>query len=589
MVRIERIRIHGFSLRFTASLIIALWALLVTREAYSQDAPAKRKVEILHSDEMQYDRLADRSRNKLNGNVRLKHDDLFMSCDSAWYYDETNQVFAFSNIHIWQGDTIHIWGQYLSYDGNTGKAVMTDSVELADKEMRLFTREIDYDVNTQVAVYDDGGRILNGDNTLTSRTGIYYSDLKMMHFRDSVRIVNPDYVMLADTMRYDTHNEIAWFAGPTEVTGDSIYLYCEKGWSDTRNDVSQLMINAVLDNREQRITGDTLWYDERSGEGEGFGNVVIEDTTDNIMAGGSYAWYVKRPERFLLTGSPWFTLFSDDDTLTLRSDTLRAIPQADTAGITHRLLKSYYGCTMFSREMQGRCDSLSYSFMDSVIRLYRDPIVWSRENQLTADSIFLFTKESKADHMELYNKAFVVSEVDSTRYDQISGKNLSGYFIENKLHRIQVTGNGEAVYYVVDGNELVGVNRARSATIEIFIEDGKIAEIYQNQSPDGTLDPPLKKSDAEMRLDGFRWHPDLRPSREKHHGKPGTENADHQRHKEPDAVIVEENDDIEQQVSSGEPGKEPEGKDLKKPEGRRGRTSEERSMQQPEGRQGSAS
>ena len=483
------------------------------KEAAAQEKTVRRKVEILHSDEMEYDRQADRSRNRLHGSVRLKHNDLFMNCDSAWYYDETEQVYAFSNIHIWQGDTIHIWGQKLVYDGVTGKAVMTDSVELADKDMRLFTRQIDYDVNTQVAVYDDGGRVLNGDNTLTSIVGIYYSDRKMLYFSDSVKIVNPDYVMRADTMRYDTHNEIAWFAGPTEAVGDSIYLYCEKGWSDTRNDISQLMKNAVLDNREQRITGDTLWYNNKIGEGEGFGNVTIEDTTDNIITGGSYAWYFKRPEKFLLTGSPWFTLFSDDDTTTLRADTLRAIPQADTAGVNHRLLKAYYGCTIFSREMQGRCDSLSYSFIDSVIRLYDDPIVWSRENQLTADSIALYTRDSKADHMELYNNSFVVSSVDTMRFDQISGKNLSGYFVDNKLQRITVSGNGEAIYYVVDGNELVGVNRARSASIEIFIEDGKIKEIYQKQSPDGTLEPPLKTPDNERRLDGFRWHPELRPVR----------------------------------------------------------------------------
>lgn len=496
------------------------------QEADPQKKTVRRKVEILHSDEMEYDHQADRSRNRLIGSVRLKHNDLFMNCDSAWYYDETDQVYAFSNIHIWQGDTIHIWGRRLVYDGVTGKAVMTDSVELADKEMQLFTRQIDYDVNTQVAVYNDGARILNGDNTLTSIVGIYYSDQKMVHFRDSVKIVNPDYVMRADTMRYDTHNEIAWFAGPTEAVGDSIYLYCEKGWSDTRNDISQLMNNAVLDNREQRITGDTLWYDNKTGEGEGFGNVTIEDTTDNVITGGAYAWYFKRPEKFLLTGSPWFTLFSDDDTTTLRADTLRAIPQADTAGVNHRLLKAYYGCTIFSREMQGRCDSLAYSFIDSVIRLYDDPIVWSRENQLTADSISLYTRDSKADHMELFNNAFVVSSVDSTRFDQISGKNLSGYFIDNKLHRIEVSGNGEAIYYVVDGNELVGVNRARSATIEIIIEDGKIKEIYQNQSPDGTLDPPLKTPDSEMRLDGFRWHPELRPARnvEIKAPEPGPEN-----------------------------------------------------------------
>jgi len=105
------------------------------------------------------------------------------------------------------------------------------------------------------------------------------------------------------------------------------------------------------------------------------------------------------------------------------------------------------------------------------------------------------------------------------RFDQISGKNLSGYFVDNELQRITVSGNGEAIYYVVDGNELVGVNRARSASIEIFIEDGKIKEIYQNQSPDGTMDPPLKTPDSEMRLDGYRWHPDLRPARKPEPGE----------------------------------------------------------------------
>ncbi len=512
MVRIKGIISALVFSRSAAHNCLPLLLLLISGHIQAQDDQGRR-VEILHSDSMKYERVDGRTRNRLNGNVRLMHNDLYMNCDSAWYYIDSNEVLAYSNIHIWQGDTIHIRGQFLTYNGNTRKAVLTEDVELSDKEMRLFTDEIDYDVSTQVANYDTGGRVLNGDNTLTSIVGIYYSDQKMIHFRDSVRIVNPDYVMTADTMRYDTGREIVWFAGPTEAVGDSIYLYCENGWSDTRNDVSQLMKNAILDNREQRITGDTLWYDEKSGKGEAFGHVTITDTTDNITGGGNYAWYEKRPERFLLTGTPWFSMFTDDDTLTLRADTLRAIPVTDTAGVDHRLLKAFYGCTIFSREMQGKCDSLSYSFQDSVIRLYDDPIVWSRENQMTADSIALFTVNSKADRMEMYNKAFVVSEVDTARYDQISGKNLSGFFVDNRLHRIKVTGNGEAIYYVVDGNELVGVNRARSSTIEIFFEDSKIVEIYQNQSPDGTLNPPLKVPDTDMRLEGYRWHPDLRPDR----------------------------------------------------------------------------
>lgn len=513
MATIDHKNPAGDTFRYLVKIVLPALLLVIPWKVCSQEAPVRRRVEILWSDSMEKERIVERQRMKLNGHVSLKHNDLYMTCDSAWYYDDTNQVFAFSNIHIHQGDTIHIYGRYLAYNGDTGKAVMTDSVELVDRETHLFTRQIDYDVNTQVAIYNDGGRILNGENTLTSLTGIYYSNEKMMHFRDSVRIINPDYVMRADTMRYNTHNETVWFAGPTEAIGDSIYLYCENGWSDTRNDVSRLMQNAVLDNMDQRIAGDTLLYDEKTGFGEAFGNVTISDTTDNVIGGGAYAWYYKRPERFLITGDPWFTMFSDEDTVTLMADTLRALPQADTAGVTYRLLTAFRNCTIFSTEMQGRCDSLSYSFRDSVIRLYDDPVIWSREHQLTSDSIALFTKNRKADHMELYNSAMVVSSVDRERYDQIKGKNLSGYFKDNKLYRIKVTGNGETIYYVLDGEDLVGVNRATSASIEIFIEDGKIKEIYQKQSPEGTLNPPMQKPDSDMRLDGFKWMPHLRPEK----------------------------------------------------------------------------
>lgn len=512
MVRIAKIDVSSFvlpaGLRTSLLIIFSLFTLNVSGQE------VRRRVEILHSDSMKNERVDERNRRRLLGNVRLKHNDLFMNCDSAWYYDDTNQVLAYNNIHIWQGDTMNIRAERLIYNGDTRKAVLTRSVELEDKEIKLFTEKIDYDVNSQTAVYEEGGRILNADNVLTSLTGIYYSDRKMVHFRDSVKIVNPDFVMTADSMRYDTSGEVAWFTGPTEAIGDSIYLYCENGWYDTRNSLSQLMQNALLDNRKQQISGDTLWYDEKSGAGEAFGRVTIIDTTDNITVGGNYAWYVKRPERFLLTGSPWFTLFSDDDTLTLRADTLRSIPVEDTTGLSHRLLKAYYGCTMFSREMQGRCDSLAYSFQDSVIRLYTDPIIWSKENEMSADSIALYTVNSKADYMEMYNNVFVVSQADEERFDQISGKNLTGHFIDNKLRNIKVSGNAEIIYYVIDENELIGVNRAKSGTLEIFFDEGKIEEVYQRQSPDGTMNPPLKTADTEMRLDMFRWYPDKRPQRE---------------------------------------------------------------------------
>jgi lipopolysaccharide export system protein LptA len=492
-----------------------LMLLLVPVKVKAQEQPetGRQKVVVHHADLLMYDKIDGRERKKLLGNVFLQHKDMLMNCDSAWYYEDTNQVFAFSNIHIHQGDTIHIYGRYLSYDGNTSKAVMTDSVEMVDKETRLFTDKINYDTRSQIADYNTGGRLLNGENTLTSRIGIYYAAQKMAHFRDSVKIVNPKYVMKADTLRYNTLTEVAYFEGPSEAKGDSIYLYCEKGWSNTKSNVSRLMKNAVLDNMKQRLSGDTLFYDETKGYGEGFGNVLITDEAGDATASGNYGWYFKEPERFMMTRDAAFTFVSKDDTLTLRADTLRAVPQADSSGINHRLLKAYNNCTIFSTELQGVCDSLSFSFRDSVVRLYTEPVIWSDENQMTADSMALFTVNHAPQRMELYNTPFIVSSVDSARFNQVKGKSLVGYFKDNKLSHVVIDGNGELIFYVVDGTKLIGVNKAKCATIEIFLKEGKVQYISQNMGPDGTMDPPSPGTSEEPRLDNFRWFPEKRPAR----------------------------------------------------------------------------
>ncbi len=252
---------------------------------------------------------------RLIGNVDLKHVEITMKCDSAHLFPDRNQVTAFSKIHIEQGDTLDIYGDHLVYDGATTIAVLTGNVELVDKETHLFTNAITYNVNDEIAQYNDSGRITNGDNTLTSRIGIYYVNQTLFHFKDSVKIVNPDYVMTADTMDYNTETETAFFAGPSEMKGDSIYLYCESGWYDTKNKKTRIWDNAMIDNKQQIITGDSLYYDEYTGYGEAFRNTSIADTNNQIIVKGNYAWYYKKPERFMVTDSAMFIQIDRKDSL----------------------------------------------------------------------------------------------------------------------------------------------------------------------------------------------------------------------------------------------------------------------------------
>lgn len=530
---------------YIRELFIIIIFVFIFYPAFTQEdnKVKKRKVEITNTDEMR----SEGDYRRLLGNVALFHNEMYMTCDSAHYFDNEDLVKAYSNVHIQKGDTLHIYGEYLIYDSFNDIAEMFDSVLLVDNETRLYTDHIIYDMAIDVAHYNSGGRILNKDNVLTSKIGKYFSETEVFNFKDSVRLHNPDYTMFSDTLNYDTTTEIAYFLGPSEVIGDSIYARCSTGWYDTKNEITLLLDSAKVDNKKQIVTGDSLYYESFNGFGTADYNVTITDLGKDIIASGNHAWYYKNPERFLLTDSTQFIQVRENDSLYLHADTIWSVTLSYTIKVVdtikvveenkdsiprdsaidslivvpdtclkdsivnYRLLRAYYGCRVFSQDLQAKCDSLAYSFKDSVIRLYDNPVIWSDENQLTADSMLLITKNEEMSEMKLYNNSFVIEEIDSSRFQQIKGKNLIGYFRDNSIYKIEISGNGESIYFAVEEGELIGVNQSTCANMDIYLEDGKIRDIYFLKNPDGSLDPPLHKAPSTRRLEKFIWLKNQRP------------------------------------------------------------------------------
>ena len=513
-INIYKHRVRNTSLRH---LLYVTIILLLVPSLQSQDVPGnqttRKRIDLKNADidDTFRDPLTGKDIHHLLGNVRLQDDKIKMWCDSALFYPDINQVTAYSKIHIQQGDTLNLYGEYLFYDGKTGLAFVKTNVVLIDKDTHLYTDSIHYDVNTRIARYTNRGRITNAKNTLTSIIGVLYVSENLFHFKDSVKIVNPEYVMTADTMDYNTISDIAYFTGPTELKGDSLYLYCEKGWYDTKKEITSVWKNSMIDNRKQIIHGDSLFFNDSTGFGESFRNVIIEDTTNKIAVEGNYAWYYKQPEKFFVTNRAVFIQISNQDSLFLHADTIKSITLSDTLGKEFRLMRAYYGCRIFSKDMQAKCDSLSYSFQDSVIRLYNAPVIWSNEDQLTSDSMAVFTKNRQTDRLELYNNAFIASQVDTSRFNQIKGRSLTGHFKNNELYKINIKGNGEALYYLLDGENVAGVDQSKCANMEVILDKGKVSEIYEHENPEGFIDPPLPLT--HVRLEGYKWFDNIRPKK----------------------------------------------------------------------------
>lgn len=468
-----------------------------------------RKIEIVNANSTEFDASLGTNAKRLIGNVIFKHGDAVMYCDSAYYFSDINVMDAYSHIHIIRNDTLHLYGDFLKYIGNEKLAEVRDNVKLVDNETTLTTNYLDFNIRENYGYYMNGGDIVSGQNNLRSEKGYYYANTKTFFFKDSVVIDNPDYDIYSDTLRYNTESKIAWFYGPTEIISDENYIYCENGWYDTDKDISQFNKNAWLKSKDQILRGDSLYYERNTGFGQAFNHVQLHDLKQDVILQGNFAEYYEEPERALLTDSAVFMQISDDkDTLYVHADTLRSV--MDTSGL-HKIIKAYYKVKIYEKDLQGKCDSLAYSFADSVIRLYREPVLWSADNQLTADYIEIQTRNNNVDKIVMENTAFIISREDSVRFNQIKGKKMTGYFSNNELYKINVDGNGQTIYFARDKNVIVGVNKAESSSLIIYLQDRKIRKINFITKPEGTLYPPFTLKRDELMLKDFQWYEEYRP------------------------------------------------------------------------------
>lgn len=496
-----RISLRGFIMH----VLLPLFLLL----SLSVHAQKVTKVELVTANTLEFDKTLNKNVRRLLGDVILKHDNALMFCDSAYLYSESNKFDAFGNIHIKASDSVDIWGDMLRYDGNTKMAELLHNCRMVDKQTTLTSDYLFYDLSNDMAYYNTGGHIVNADNKLRSRIGRYYSNQKLFFFKDSVVLVNPKYTIYCDTLKYHTVTEVSYFLGPTTIVSDENTIYCENGWYDSKKDVSQFSVNAYLMNDAQVLKGDSLFYDRANGYGKAIKNVSVTDIKEELTIYGNFGEYFEEPEFTIVTERPHMEKIFDGDTLFLHADTLKT--EMDTL-LDRRLLFAYHHVKFFKSDLQGICDSLMFLFADSTIYMYGNPVLWSDENQLTADFIKIITGDKSIKELQMFAASFIVSEEDESSFNQIKGRDMIGYFVDNSLNVIDVKGNGQTVYFVrEDDGSKSGVNTSESADLRIFLENNEVKNILFLAKPVATLYPVDKLPSDKKELKGFRWLGDLRP------------------------------------------------------------------------------
>lgn len=470
--------------------------------------PKKTKVYLIHSNTLSFDKAVKPDAQILNGDVCFRHDSSYMYCDSAYFFEQTNSLEAFSNVRMEQGDTLFVYGDYLFYDGNTQVAYLRENVRMENGQVTLFTDSLNYERIPNIGYYFEGGLIVDSLNQLSSFYGQYSPETKLAVFNDSVQVENPDFTLYSDTLHYDTESKVATILGPSVIVSDSGTIHTSRGWYDTVNNTSLLLDQSQVESGEKILIGDSIFYNRDTGMGEVYGNMSLIDTAQHVTLQGEYGYYNEQTGYAFATDSARFLEYSQGDTLFLHADTLQMV----TVDSVYWEIKAYYGVRFYRIDMQGVCDSMQFNTRDSVLYMYTEPVLWNEQYQLYGDTIAIYMNDSTIEYAHVIQFAFAAQHVDSSYYNQLKGNDLKAYFEGQAVHQIDVAGNAESIFYPLekDGAK-VGMNETKSGFLTIWVKDNKLDKLKIWPSPVGSMTPiPDLKPDQKM-LKDFYWFDYLRP------------------------------------------------------------------------------
>lgn len=445
----------------------------------------------------------------LYDSVVLYHDGAFMYCDSAYLNKDDNTFEAFSNVRIVQGDTLFLYGKYLHYNGNTKLLRIRQDVRLENGDVTLFTDSMNYDRAANISYYFDGGMLVDSTNQLTSYWGQYEPDLRQATFSDSVVLVNPNFTLYSDTLEYNTFSKVATILGPSTIVSDSGTIYTKRGWYNTNTEQSMLFDRSLIVNKDgnRTLTGDSVSYHRKEGYIEVFGNMFLQDTLKKAILQGHYGFYNEKDDSALATDSAFCIEYSQGDSLYLHADTLRILTDS-----IYREIKAYNNVRFFRTDIQGVCDSMQFNSKDTMLYLYRDPVVWNETHQLSGDTIEILMNDSTIERMHVKKYAFAIQDIDSVHYNQLKGRSLKAFFVEGDVRNILVEGNAESIFYPEEKDgAMIGMNQSESSFLSINMMNKKLEKLKLWPKASGTMTPLPDLDLSKSKLPDFQWFDYLRP------------------------------------------------------------------------------
>ena len=464
---------------------------------------------------------------------------------------------------------------YGSYDSKASLFVFNDQVNMYMDTTFVKTSRLEYRSDLNTAYFGYGTDMWQDDNMLSANDGWYDRENELFFFRRNVHLLTKDQETWSDTLYYHRKVNNVEMMGQVEVMDTTRNVFALAGRLEYLDSLSRIKMTVTpavmsIDEDEKTAKRDTVWfgadtilyrgikrhlvdslwkvqadkrlkdlqgdpvtkYRRKAAEAAAKAAAEAEKNNPNAQAGrdrgpegapvGKKDAAPKPPQDAAPkpdeAPKPPADTTAGNPTPLPDSLTRPPMPPVDTVPAppdTSRL--SFIWATsrvkLYRSDMQMSCDSLVYYDLDSLVRLYRDPLVFSDGNrQYAADSIYLVIKDRRADRARLMSNAFITTQEDTICYDQIKGAEMMAYFDTTRtLRRFDALGGATALFFLTENDALATVNKVESKMLYALFDQGNLDKIYYFDNAKNDAYPVVQLPKDERYMKGFRWEPERQP------------------------------------------------------------------------------
>lgn len=503
-------------------VVVALWCLAVPgalAQSTPQDTTRTREVEILHADSLAGEVVGGERVQRLVGAVALRQDSTLLWADRVVRFLDRDEIRFSGNVRIVdQSDTL--WAPTVVYDRRTKTGVATGGVRLSDGDVVVTAPAGRYDTEAKRAVFEEGVTLVDSATVLKSERGEYWTEEKRAEFAGSVSLDESHTHLEADSVTYFRETEVSIARGNVfiERLGDA-------------EEADDEATSAADSTTRTLLFGAYAYNDNRAGFSRIEGRpLLVQLRRDTTVAGSPPPDSTNAARR---RDAPGDSLFTDVFTPPLpgtepvaeeKIDTLlvRAVVLEVTRVDSLRRLVAVDSVRIWQRELAAIADSLVFDRIavedeetQEEARLFGAPVAWFDQSQVTGDSLRVKGRGGAVDTLFVRGNSFVAQrDTVLERIHQLKGQHLTALFEDDSLRTLTIGPNAEAIHFRTgDGDRPDGAVRTSADEMTFEFEGGEVRRIRAVSGVEGTYYPEGQMPQP-LQLDGYRWLPEARPTRE---------------------------------------------------------------------------